>query len=447
MAIQYTNWTYAPFPTQVDTISPIASFVSPPTPLEGARINTRTIAYQWTANKENCEFRYKGSWEAAWSAWGSVTSVQSENLPNGNYSISVQAKDYFGNESAAVTRAFVVFRELPVPVLLAPAVDGILDDTDVAFVCEVPRGENGQTWHFEFQIARDQSMTQLVDNITWFSSVNGYAGFSYNAPVPENIGGTISFNKVLQTRTKYWWRCRVRLAGTNLTSAASAPQAFVVGVLGTQLTVMATPVSIRADGNSQIAVRAEVQDALGRIDVAWAGAITFSIATGSANFVLPAANVPLSAGAASTALTSNVINTVGVYANIAGLPLGSAEIDFLANSLPAAPVWQNATVNPPIISASMATVTCAIPADIDNDKLHFMVEIDTTNTFDSPSLFVAESRFSTVGWEYFDGTNWLAFPNDGVMQGNGLVRYTTIHALQDTKTYYARICAWDKYEI
>ena len=446
MAIEYTNWVYAPFPTEIDTVDPVVSFVSPPTPIEEGRVNAREISYQWTANKTNCEFRHQGSWESDWSDWSVVTTTQSDNLPNGNYSISVQARDQFGNLSEVTTRTFIIFRDLPIPTLVAPVANGIVDDPSVVFVCDVPRGENGQTWHFEFQISTNSSMTQLVDGVTWFSSINGYAGFSYNAPVPENAGGTVSFTKTLDTRTKYWWRCRLRLAGTNFIGAASEAQSFTVGILGTQLIATATPSTLRADGSTESVIKAEVQDALGRIDTVWTGNVTFSIAAGVANFSLPT-NVTLVNGAASTSITSNLINIVNVYANANLLPNAAVEVNFVSNRLPGVPEWRDSTVNLPIVAATMATLTCSIPGDLDNDKLHFMIKLDTVDTFDSPYLFIAESRFSTVGWEYFDGLNWLAFPSEGVLQGSGLVRYTTTQPLQDTKKYYAKICAWDNYGV
>lgn len=447
MAVQYTNWVYAPFPTQIDTSSPVVSFVSPPTPAEGARISSREVIYQWTADKANCVFKYKKSWETDWSSWGAATTTTSDNLPNGNYSIAVQARDLFGNESAVNTRSFVVYRELPVPVPIMPSNDSILDDSNIAFVCNVPRGENGQTWHFEFQIATNELMTEFVDNTTWFSSVNGYESFSYTSPVPENTGGNISFNKVLTPRKKYWWRCRVRLAGTNLVSAASEAKMFTVGVLGTQLVVNNNPNEIRADGVKEISLTAEVQDALGRIDTAWTGNVTFTVVNGVANFTAPNTNIALTNGIASTSLSSSVINAVEIHATSALLPTGVVTVNFIANRLPENPEWADSTINPSTVVGTVATLTCSIPADADNDLLHFMIVIDTEDSFDSPNLFVAESRFDTVGWEYFDGTNWLAFPAAGVPQGSGLVRYTTIEPLQDTTKYYARICAWDNYEV
>lgn len=449
MAIQYTDWVVAPFPTQIDTVRPVVSFVVPPTPEAGARVSSRIITYQWTSNKADCRFKYKGSWQLAWTDWATTLTTQSDNLPNGNYSFSVQCIDKFGNESEPVTRSFVVLRELPVPLQVAPADTAILSSPGVAVVCTVPRGENGQTWHFEFQIATNSSMTQLVGGVSWFSSLNGYGGFDHdgvglNAPVPENSGGTVGYTKLLSERARYWWRCRLRLAGTDQVSDASPIRSFVVGVLGTKLTVVSNPVTVRADGTTVSTITAQVHDPLGQLDTVWNGSVNFVVSGGTASFQSAATGIVLSGGIASTTVSSSTINVASIRADSASLASGTATVEFVANRIPGAPEWLDPPTNSPDITSAVTTLTATIPADLDNDNLHFKVELDTVNTFDGVDLIVAETMFSVVGWEYFDGSNWLAFPIAGVPQGSGQVRYTTTQPLEDTKTYYARIAAWDK---
>lgn len=442
MAEQYTSWVVAPFPTQIDTVPPVVSFVAPPTPLEGSTIQERITTYQWTADKADCEYRYKGSWHTDWSAWSTNPIAQSDNLPNGSYAFSVQAKDKFGNESAIITRSFYVLRELPVPVLIAPASSSVLANNSVAFVCEVPRGDDGQSWHFEFQIATDSNMIQLVENKTWFSSVDSYLGYSYTAPVPENSGGTITFSKNLPTRQQYWWKCRIRLAGTNIVSQPSAPRSFTLGTLGTRAVLIASKSQVRADGVATSNIRAEIQDTLQQIDTLWSGTIDFSIVSGTATFQGNPLGMIVNSGVASIEIKSDIINDVSITCNHPDLESVPVVVSFVANRLPIAPIW---SMTPDELDFPTTTVSlvCDVPADLDNDTLHFKIEIDIIQTFDSPNLIVAESRFSTAGWEYFDGINWLAFLTQGIPQGTGKIRYTTTTPLKDKHQYYARIAAWD----
>ena len=443
MTIQYTDWVVAPFPTQIDTIPPVVSFISPPTPLEGGIIQERLTTYQWIANKPDCMYRYKGSWETSWSSWTINTISQSDNLPNGSYAFSVQAKDKFGNESAILTRSFVIFRELPVPVTLSPAEGAILANDMVDFVCQVPRGDIGQAWHFEFQIATNQEMTAFVDDVEWFSSSEDYSGFSYDSPVPESDGGTIIFTKQLELRTHYWYRTRVRLAGTETVGEPSEIRLFVAGVLGTNLILTTDQEVVRADGSSVAIIRAEVRDSLQQIDTLWNGVVNFSIVYGAGALSVPSSNVVIEDGVASVAIKSDVINQVEVRGEANNLLPSSTFVDFVSNRLPDLPVWNMAS-DELDFPTTMVSLVCDIPADQDNDLLHFRIEIDTKETFDSPELLTAESRFALAGWEYFDGVNWLAFPSGGVPQGNGKIRYTTTSPLKDQRQYYARIAAWDQ---
>lgn len=464
---QYTDWVVAPNPTDLSRTKPTLSWVVPPTPHEDVRVTSRTVTFQWRCNKADCVYKYKGSWATEWSDWNPSSVHVTPSLPNGTYSFAIQARDTYGNVSDTVTRNFVVYRELSIPEPISPAINQILSDTaNVNFVCTVPPGEPGQQYHFEFQIAYNQAMTNLVQpNVQWFSSVNGFNDFSYNAPVAENAGGTITFTKTLTTRRRYWWRCRIRLYGTDRLSAASEAIPFTVGILGTRVALSVSPAAVRADGTSSTTVTGRVENALGQIDTVMVGQIRLS-KTGVAAFAGTNPDGPitlsLNNGLVTTTLTSNTINPVNVvgegsyldgFGNSVALASGNAIVDFVHNRLPMAPTWLPESItegiNLGIISATATAVVMRIPADLDNDRLHMKIEIDTSDTFDSPNLIVSETRFNRTGWEYYDGVQWLLFPETGVPQAhaNGLVRYTTTVPLEDNTTYYCRAAAWDNYAI
>ena len=46
--------------------------------------------------------------------------------------------------------------------------------------------------------------------------------------------------------------------------------------------------------------------------------------------------------------------------------------------------------------------------------MHFMIELDTANTFDTGDLRQYATNRDQTGWEYFDGADWVAFPAAGV---------------------------------
>lgn len=46
--------------------------------------------------------------------------------------------------------------------------------------------------------------------------------------------------------------------------------------------------------------------------------------------------------------------------------------------------------------------------------LHFEMQIDSSNEFNTGDLIVRNSYYSQTGWEYFDGDNWESIPPSGV---------------------------------
>lgn len=73
-------------------------------------------------------------------------------------------------------------------------------------------------------------------------------------------------------------------------------------------------------------------------------------------------------------------------------------------------------------------------------NIHFELQIDTANTFNSGNLQIKKSWENQTGWEYWNGSAWVAIPSGGVpntYSGNQ-ARYTPPVALSAT-TYYRRI--------
>lgn len=73
-------------------------------------------------------------------------------------------------------------------------------------------------------------------------------------------------------------------------------------------------------------------------------------------------------------------------------------------------------------------------------NMHFELQIDTVNTFDSGNLQIKKSWENQTGWEYYDGSAWQPIPVGGVSNSysGNQARYTPPVALS-AATYYRRI--------
>jgi hypothetical protein len=75
-------------------------------------------------------------------------------------------------------------------------------------------------------------------------------------------------------------------------------------------------------------------------------------------------------------------------------------------------------------------------------EMHFEIQLDKVATFDGGDLAVVRSHADQTGWEYWDGGQWLAVPQDGVSNaycGNE-ARYT-IQTPLTNGTWYRRVRA------
>jgi len=73
-------------------------------------------------------------------------------------------------------------------------------------------------------------------------------------------------------------------------------------------------------------------------------------------------------------------------------------------------------------------------------KIHFEIQLDTVNTFDSGNLREIKSWTDNTNWEYYDGADWQPFPESGVdpsYSGNKC-RYTIQSSLSEG-TWYRKV--------
>lgn len=75
-----------------------------------------------------------------------------------------------------------------------------------------------------------------------------------------------------------------------------------------------------------------------------------------------------------------------------------------------------------------------------SNPIHFELQIDTVDTFDSGDLQGFNSMSSQVGWEYYNGSSWVSVPADGIPLGysGNQARYMPQTEIA-TGTWYRRI--------
>jgi hypothetical protein len=105
---------------------------------------------------------------------------------------------------------------------------------------------------------------------------------------------------------------------------------------------------------------------------------------------------------------------------------------------PPVPVWSS-----PADTVSMsATPTLAFTIPALGSAMHFNLQLDTANTFDTGSLRDLMTTTDQTGWEYWNGAAWTAFPAAGVSNtyaGND-ARYT-VQTTLGSGTWYRRVRA------
>jgi hypothetical protein len=74
--------------------------------------------------------------------------------------------------------------------------------------------------------------------------------------------------------------------------------------------------------------------------------------------------------------------------------------------------------------------------------MHFQMELDTANTFDTGNLRSLDTSVAQANWEFWDGGAWQAVPGTGVLAvyGGNAAHYTVTANLAAT-TWYRRVRA------
>lgn len=92
----------------VDALAPVTTIASPPSPVEGATLSTRSVTFSWTGTDTPAPgalpltYAYRlEPVDAGFSAFASGTTKSYTALPNGTYTFHVIAQDTVGNTEAA----------------------------------------------------------------------------------------------------------------------------------------------------------------------------------------------------------------------------------------------------------------------------------------------------------------------------------------------------------
>lgn len=106
----------------------------------------------------------------------------------------------------------------------------------------------------------------------------------------------------------------------------------------------------------------------------------------------------------------------------------------LFNQGPTAPTW----VSPSDGSSIQPNTALVWKSLASASNAHFQIELDTTDTFDSPSL-VRRRSFLDSGFEYWDGSAWTSIGSSGMPSAatGANVRYTPIG--QTPGTWFRRV--------
>ena len=89
-----------------------------------------------------------------------------------------------------------------------------------------------------------------------------------------------------------------------------------------------------------------------------------------------------------------------------------------------------------------ATPVLAFTMPVLGAVMHFQMELDTANTFNTGNLRVTDTSVDEAYWSFWDGAEWQDVPGEGVpaMYGGNAARYTVTSALS-AATWYRRVRA------
>jgi hypothetical protein len=161
-------------------------------------------------------------------------------------------------------------------------------------------------------------------------------------------------------------------------------------------------------------------------------------ASGTGAAYEPTTKVDPNAGnAAGTGAAYAAVGNVGPSAGAAAGTGSAYEPTVDTGGVPV-PVW----TTPADTVTMTATPVLAFTIPALASPMHFYLQLDTANTFDTGSLRTHDSSVSQTNWEYWDGGAWVAIPVGGVddAYGGNAAHYTVTSDLAAV-TWYRRIRA------
>lgn len=124
-----------------------------------------------------------------------------------------------------------------------------------------------------------------------------------------------------------------------------------------------------------------------------------------------------------------------VRAAVAAVFTADAEI---APAPPTGPVWTGPPNNTTVADMT-PTLEFTMPPSAATD-MYFQIQLDKVNTFDGADLRTYTSFPDATGWEYHNGTAWVAMPATGVPAASaGNAARFTVPTPLSTGTWYRRI--------
>ena len=151
--------------------------------------------------------------------------------------------------------------------------------------------------------------------------------------------------------------------------------------------------------------------------------------------------------AADSVIAISESGSIGADSIIKALRLGSITADSTVSSSSAGsvtadadiqrvPVW----VSPPNYSVIGSTPILVFKSQIFSGTVHFHIQVDKADTFDTVDLREYKTSEDTTNWEYWDGDSWEPFPGAGLsdVYAGSNCRLTITTPL-DSGTWYRRV--------
>lgn len=313
------------------------------------------------------------------------------------------------------------------PILLSPSSHSCMQDIPIRLSWQVPQDPNGDDLHFKVELASNSSFSTDVKT---YESKKDTANFSPVPPVPSS-GDSASYT-IQDTLEEGLWYWRVSAWDGQIYGTASSVWDFSIDQTPPYTdshnpAVDATYVAV----NSDIVVH--VKDDVCGVDQSSIimqvdGTVVTPTITGSPVDYTLTYDPPSDFGYNETVTVS--IDARDKVGNAMPTETYGFTTATEANAAPASPTPVS-PVDGAYTKDNTPSLTFDVPADVNGDALHFMVEISEDGDFGTETV-VYESKSSTAGFS----------PTPPVAQGSGQVTYTVQTMLTDGDWWW-RVSAWD----